>query len=63
LADFVMTERGTVALIDRGQVLKVRRADVQVLDTEAVHGSMAYAAGAQTLYWTSGGQARFAPMR
>lgn len=58
LGDIVLTDTGTAAVLHRGRLTLMRRAAVQLVDAEALMGSMAYAAGTATLYWMSGGQPR-----
>ena len=56
--DLVLTRRGSVGMIHRGELVTAVGATVQTVDPHPQEGSLAYAPGVQLLFWMSQGQAR-----
>jgi hypothetical protein len=55
--DLVLTRRGSLAMIHRGELVTAVGADVATVDAHPQAGSLAYARSAQLLFWMSDGQA------
>jgi len=63
VSDLVLTRHGSVAMIHRTDLITADGPTVSYLDGAAERGSLAYAARAARIYWTSGGEPRSAPLR
>jgi hypothetical protein len=57
ISELVLTRRGSVGMIHRGQLVTAVGATVQTVDPHPQEGSLAYARSARLLFWMSEGQA------
>jgi hypothetical protein len=58
ITDLVLTRRGSVGMIHRGELVTAVGGAVQTVDAHPQDGTLAYARSAGLLFWMSEGQAR-----
>jgi hypothetical protein len=58
IVDLVLTRRGSVGMIHRGELITAVGATVTTVDAHPQEGSLAYARTRRLLFWMSEGQAR-----